>query len=479
MKVHSLYESSKDTDRLLAKVQPKLRKAKIGKNLSCVIQFDCGKKFQTIKGFGCAITESSGYVLSKLPEKERDIVVEKCFGKGNESNRYSFARTHMNSCDFSLENWSCVPQKDETLDSFSFERTDKYLTPILKAAGKKNKDLTVMVTPWSPPAWMKTNGDMNHGGKLKAAYKGLWAKYFVRFIKGLKERGLNVGYVSVQNEPEAVQTWDSCIWTGKEEGLFAVNFLKPEFEKNGLDKVKILIWDHNRDNMTKRMKQSMAVKGADKAIAGLAYHWYSGDQYNHVAECASAFPEKELFFTEGCVEGGSRLGKWHCGERYGHNIINDLNNGCSAWIDWNMALDLEGGPNHVGNFCDAPILVDTESGKVFYQSSYYYIGHFSRFVLPSSKRIYCSMNPFMTPATVDGRMGNTMEAAAFLRPDGKIVLVAMNRTEEDMVFEIDFSSQKGKDKKTEMSYTNNVNKNNLEKVFVCPPRSIQTYVLEK
>ncbi len=479
MKIISLTETSKDSSRRLSKISPNSRKAKIGKNLSCVITIDPGRAFQTIKGFGCAITESSGYVLSKLSPKVQSEIVEKCFASKDSCNNYAFARTHINSCDFSLGNWACVQQKDESLESFSFERVDKYMTPILKLAAKKRPDLRFVATPWSPPAWMKTNGDMNNGGKLKKKYRALWAKYFVLFIKKLKDRGLNTEYVSIQNESEAKQTWDSCLWTAREEGEFAAVFLKPALVQGGFENVKILAWDHNRDRMASRMKNSLAVKGADKAIDGLAYHWYSGGQYQNVAKCAKLFPNKELFFTEGCVEGGSRPGKWHCGERYGHNIINDLNNGCSAWIDWNMALDIGGGPNHAGNNCDAPILIDTKTKEIIYQSSYYYIGHFSRFVLPGSKRLFCSMEAFMIPAAVDGRMDNTMESAAFVRPDGKIALVIMNRTEDDMVFALNVSSQKTKDKNTKMSYTSKVDTDALDKTFVCPPRSVQTYVIEK
>lgn len=476
MKVTNIFESSKDTERRIAEILAEQRLASSERNLSCIIDIDFQKKFQTIKGFGCAITESSGYALSHLSEEQIEKTVESCFSKTG--NAYTFARTHMNSCDFSLGNWACVEQKDETLESFSFERTDKYMTPILKQAAKANSGLCVMVTPWSPPAWMKTNGDMNHGGKLKPEYKSLWAKYYVKFIKGLEERGLHVGVVSIQNESEAAQTWDSCLWTGEEEGEFALNFLKPEFEKNGLGNVKILVWDHNRDNMLPRMKASLSVPGAENAVDGIAYHWYSGAQFDSVAECARLFPGKELFFTEANIEGGSKPGKWYVGERYGHNIINDLNSGCTAWIDWNMALTLDGGPNHVGNNCDSAILIDTQKKELLYQSSFYYIGHFSRFIAPGSSRLFCNMSPFTTPATVTGRMGTEMESCAALRPDGTVAFVVMNRTEDDMVFELNVESGISNAAPREFVYSAKVDGKKQEQTFVCPPRSIQTYILE-
>lgn len=476
MKIVQLYETSKDTEMRLTKIPCAKARAKLGRNLSCVITLNPKNTFQTLKGFGCAITESAGYVLSFLSKEEQNKIVRNCFSE--QGNNYSIVRTHMNSCDFSLENWACLQEKDESLASFSFERTEKYILPILHLAYSQNKNLSVMVTPWSPPAWMKTNNDMNNGGKLKKKYRKLWADYFVKFLQGLKERKLNPKYISIQNECEAVQTWDSCIWTAKEEADFAVNYLKPAFIKNNLSDVKILIWDHNRDNLVKRMKKSFSVPGAKDVIDGMAFHWYSGDQYENVAKCSKALEGKELFFTEGSIEGGSKPNKWYCGERYGHNIINDLNSGCTAWIDWNMALNIEGGPNHVGNFCDAAILVDTDKKEVIYQNSFYYLGHFSRFITPLSKRIGCTMNGFAIPAAFDGRMGSLMESTAFKRPDGKVVLVVMNRTEDDMVFELDYGGVNAVDKNALKAYSAKVEEDKKERSFVCPPRSIQTYIFE-
>jgi glucosylceramidase len=316
-----------------------------------------------------------------------------------------------------------------------------------------------LVSPWSPPAWTKDNNEMNHGGKLLEKYHPLWAAYFMRFIEELKKRGIDTWAVSIQNEPAAKQTWDSCLWSAAEEGEFAVRHLGPALEKyRGIagERVKIFVWDHNRDILWERFSQSMAVANADKYIDGAAFHWYSGDQYENVEKVSKAYPGKALVFTEGCVEGGPRPGAWFPGERYAHNIINDLNSGCTAWIDWNIALDMQGGPNHVGNFCDAPILVDTKTGELCYESSYYYIGHFSRFIRPGARRIALNVSPYMVPSAVDGRMGNMMEFCAFKNSDGSRVLVAMNRTEADMVYELCGSGS--------------------TVVLRCPPRGIQTLI---
>jgi glucosylceramidase len=474
MKVTELFETAKDTAERLASVAPQERLVCKDKMLSCIISVTPSETHQTFLGFGGAATESSGYVLSKLPPVIRDEAIKSYFIDNN----YRFARTHMNSCDFSLENWACVPQKDETLGTFSMERTDRYLTPLLKAANEcTGGKLNVLLSTWSPPAWMKDNNDMNHGGHLLPQYRQLWATYFVTFIHELNKRGLSVPYLTIQNEPAAVQPWDSCEWSAEDEGHFAAELLGPALKEAGLS-TQILIWDHNRDLLAQRFTASLSVPNADKYIAGAAYHWYSGDQYENVRTISEKYPEKQLIFTEGCIEGGPRNGAWFTGERYAHNIINDLNNGCTAWIDWNIVLDMQGGPNHANNFCDSPILADTQTGTLNYQSSFYYIGHFSRFIHPYAKRISTKIESWMTPANVDGRIGNTMETSAFHNEDGTIALVVTNRTEADMIYKLDIADGT-KPTSSVQSYAAHADlQNDSGKLFVCPPRAIQTLILK-
>jgi glucosylceramidase len=480
MTIQTIVETAKDTDRRIAKLAVDERTPGGARNLSCIITLDQSKTFQTFSGFGCALTESSGYVLSRLPSPVRQNVIESCFLPDPErSNCYVQARTHMNSCDFSLDNWACLPSPDKTLRSFSMERTDMYLTPLLQEASfASGGTLKLLISPWSPPAWMKSNADMNNGGFLQPEYRELWADYFVRFITELKKRGLSVSLVSIQNEPAAVQTWDSCIWSGAEEGSFAASCLGPALKKAGYGDIRILVWDHNRDLLFSRMSESMHAAeelNGGGYIGGAAYHWYSGDQYENVAKTAEKWPDKLLVFSEGCIEAGTRPGAWYTGERYAHNIINDLNSGCNMWIDWNMVLDMQGGPNHVGNYCDAPVIADEKSGTVQYESSYWYIGHFSRFIKPGAVRIACTMQPLMTPATVDGRMGNTMESTAFRNPDGSTALVVSNRTEADMVYEL--AADTNADAAGEKRYTAKADDSGRGTILYCPPRSIQTVII--
>lgn len=461
MTITQIHETAKDTDMRLTPCTGESREVKNPRLPSCSITLNPKETFQKIEGFGGALTEASAYVLGKLPEADRNKVLEAFFDP-EKGHGWTLARTHINSCDFSLENWACLETEDETMESFSMKRVDEYQTPLIQDALRHSRGkLRLMLTPWSPPGWMKDNKEMNNGGKLLKKYYPLWARYFVRFIDELKKRNIPVWCVSVQNEPEAKQTWDSCLWTGTEEAVFAVNNLGPELEKAGYGNVPILVWDHNRDRLWDRMSESMSVPGAEQYIGGAAFHWYSGDDYDTVEKVAKAYPDKLLVFTEGCVEGGSRPGAWFSGERYAHNVINDLNSGCTAWIDWNIALDMQGGPNHVANFCDAPVLVDTKNGTANFQSSFWYLGHFSRFIKPGAVRIGAKMNAWMVPAAVDGRAGNTMECCAFRNPDGSIALVLCNRTEADMIYILE-----GADGGERKSYR-------------CPPRGIQTVLIQQ
>ena len=242
-------------------------------------------------------------------------------------------------------------------------------------------------SPWSPPAWMKTNGQMNYGGQLKPECRDVWARYYARYIKEYANEGIAVWGLTVQNEPAATQTWDSCIYSAEEEGAFVRDYLGPTLEKEGLADVKIIVWDHNKDLIYERAEPILSDPETAKYVWGVGFHWYSGDEFENLAKVHDAFPTTNLLFTEGCQEGGVRLGAWDLGERYAHDIIGDLNNWTVGWVDWNMVLDERGGPNHVDNLCDAPVIADTTRNDLYYQNSFYYLGHFSKYIRPGAVRV--------------------------------------------------------------------------------------------
>lgn len=382
-----------------------------------VVNVYASQVYQNILGFGGAFTEASGYCFSRLKEEQQDLVARLYFDK-EDGIGYSFGRLHMNSCDFSLDNYACCEQESDILDGFNIDRDRQYILPMIRKC-QTYGNIQFLMAPWSPPAWMKDNKEMNHGGHLLPEYRKLWAEYYVRFMKAYKEEGVCIAYTSVQNEPYAVQTWDSCIFTAEEERDFVRQYLGPTLEQSEFKDVKILVWDHNKERILEHVEPIFTDKEASKYIWGTAFHWYSGDHFEALDLMRRNWPDKQLVMTECCVD-LTCPSELVAAERYAHEIIGDFVNGTTAFIDWNLLLDENGGPNHVGNFCDAPIRMNTADGEVSIHLSYYYIGHFSRFLPEGSMRIastgYCS----------------EMEHIAFKRPDGSIVIELLNRTNENL-----------------------------------------------
>jgi len=350
----------------------------------------------------------------------------------------------MNSSDFSLGNWAC--QETETGD-FSIERYEEAILPMIRdAEAVRGEKIKLLVSPWSPPAWMKTTGKMNNGGQLKLEFRQQWAEYYVTFIKALQEKGFDIWGLTTQNEPEATQTWDSCIYSPEEERDFIKHYLGPALAKAGLSDIRIVCWDHNRDNLYLRSSVILSDKEAAKYVWGSGFHWYVDNAFDNVQSVHDAFPDKHLLFTEGCQEGGPHHGEWEVAERYGESIISDFNKWTRGWIDWNLMLDHTGGPNHVGNLCSAPMLSTEEGSDFDLQPSYFYLNHLSpRFIPEGSMRV-------LTASAKDD-----LQKVAFTRPDGKTALVIMNSSEDSIDFHISLKGQ----------YLN----------CIMPARAMQTYIL--
>ena len=392
-----IYVTSKDDSSKRISLSPIEELSKDTAKIKSKITIEPKNQRQEILGFGGSFTEASSSIYKELDEEKKEEIIESYFGENG--NKYSMARTHINSCDFSLGNYAHVEdENDLELKTFSLERNKISLIPMINDALKKRKNkIRIMASPWSPPAWMKTTGEMNFGGKLKSEYRDTWADYYCKFIENCEKENVPIWGLSIQNEPEAKQTWDSCLYTAEEERDFIKNHLGPSLKKHNLLDRKVIIWDHNRDVMVERARTVLSDPDAAKYVWGTGFHWYCGDHFDNVQKVHDEFPDKQLIFTEGCQEGGPHIGSWDLGERYATSIINDLNRWTVAWIDWNLILNEQGGPNHVGNYCSAPIIVDTRSQDLLYQSSYYYIGHFSRFILPGDKII----NSKITNDTID------------------------------------------------------------------------------
>ncbi len=438
----NIYLTSKDTENRIKKIPESEIIVNTNSELK-TIRLNKNRTKQSILGFGGAFTESSASIYNQLDLIKKNEIIEAYFGE--KGNKYNMGRTHINSCDFSLKNYAHCETEDEFLNDFSIERDKKMLIPLIKAALKKSiNPIHLMASPWSPPAWMKTNNEMNHGGKLKEKYNNTWAEYYCKYIEFYEKDGIPIWGISVQNEPEAVQTWDSCLYTAEEERDFIKKFLGPALERYNYLHKKLIIWDHNRDVMVKRARTVLSDPDASKYVWGTGFHWYNGDHFDEVQKVHDEFPDKELIFTEGCQEGGPHIGSWNLGERYATSIINDLNRWTVAWIDWNLILDERGGPNHVGNFCSAPIIVDTNKNELLYQSSYYYLGHFSRFFNRGDKIIECKNST------------ENLLALSAIDENQKVTSTIMNKEEKSMHF----------------LYENGTN----AKALSIPPRSIMTLV---
>ncbi len=391
---------------------------------------DPDKSFQEIEGFGGAFTESAAVTFAEMPAELQKEVLSAYFDP-QKGHGYTLCRTHLNSCDFSLGNYACADQPNDTeLASFTLDRERQALLPLMKAAQETaGGKIRMLISPWSPPAWMKTTGIMNQGGKLRPECAAIWAKHYLRFAEELGKEGLPTWGLTVQNEPAATQTWDSCVYSAEEEGAFVRDHLGPLLHQAGRQDIRILVWDHNREIIYSRVKPIYDDPETAKYVWGAGFHWYCGDHFDNVQLVHESYPDKKLLFTEGCQESGVHGGSWALGERYARSIINDLNQWTVGWIDWNILLNEAGGPNHVGNYCSAPIIYDRVIKRLNWQSSYYYIGHFSRFIKPGARRIVAAASK------------DELETTAVQNPDGSIAVVVLNRTEQAFPFHLRLNGQ--------------------------------------
>lgn len=378
-------------------------------------------KYQTMEGFGGAITDSAGYVFSLLNEEEKKEMLSQYFGKGNM--KYRMVRIPIDSCDFSLGHYEADAEEgDGNFEKFSFGRVEKYILPLLDAAEKEyGGRLDIMLSPWSPPAYMKTNGERNNGGKLKKEYYGRWAAYLCRYAKEYRNRGYHVTRMSLQNEPKAKQTWDSCVYTAEEEKVFLRDYLWPALVEHHLDDIEIYLWDHNKERVFERA-ESIIDGETSHMVAGIAFHWYSGDHFDAVRMLKERFPDKKLILSEACIEYCKFAADDYLrnAQKYAHDIIGDLNAGMSAFFDWNLILDEMGGPNHVKNYCDAPYLYHTKEKKLTEGNILGYLWHFSHFIEAGAVRIGTSCYT------------DKLEITSFEK-DGCIVFVLLNRTDEELL----------------------------------------------
>ncbi len=385
---------------------------------------------QVFHGFGGALTEAVGYTFSRLPEAAQRQLLNAYFGP--EGLGYRFGRCSVDSCDFSLSHYSALREStDAELTGFSIERDRMYVLPLIHAAQALCPGLKIMLSPWSPPDFMKDSGQRNGGGRLLPEYGALWARYLCRYIEEYQKEGVPIFALSVQNEPNAAQEWDSCKYSPEQERGFITEHLADALASRGLGDILLTVWDHNKERLYDRALAVLSDERARAAVGALGYHWYSGDHFDALELVRAQFPEKQLIFTESCIE-YSRFdpdNQLAHAERYAHEIIGGLNHGMNLFLDWNICLDHDGGPNHVQNYCAAPIMATPEFDGLAFKLSYHYIGQFSRYIMPGA---VCVGNT---------RYSSDVESTACLNPDGSLICVVMNLKPED---EICFLRAEGK-----------------------------------
>ncbi|NRD18620.1 glycoside hydrolase family 30 protein [Winogradskyella eckloniae] len=426
-----VYTTAQNTEKRLSLDYSKtFEKAKQPSEGEISIFVNPEKQFQAFLGIGGAITDAAAEVFSKLSKDKQDELLNAYYSE--EGINYNIIRTSIHSSDFGLGSHTYIEEGDKALKTFSIEKDKVKRIPMIKRAQALiNEDLVFYASPWSPPAFMKTNNNMLQGGKLLPEYNQVWADYFVKFIEAYEAEDIPVWGVTIQNEPMAVQRWESCIYTAEEERNFLKNYLGPTFENNGLGDKNIVVWDHNRDLISQRANTIFEDPEAMKYAWGIGFHWYEtwtgGEpKYDNLKNIKSSFPDINLLFTEGCQEDfdPTQYQRWSNAERYGNSMINDFNSGTVGWTDWNILLNEKGGPNHVQNFCFAPIHADTKTNELIYTPSYYYIGHFSKFIKKGALRI----------STTTSR--STIESSSFQNPNGTIVTVVMNKTDDKIDYNL-------------------------------------------
>lgn len=436
-------------------------------------------KYQTITGFGGAFTESSAYLLNQLSEGNRKKIIDAYFSK--EGANYSLQRTHMNSCDFSRSNYSYTPKPSKDLADFSIKEDQPDLLPMIKDAMAASEDgFKIFASPWTAPPWMKDNGSYV-GGKLLPEYYDTWALFFSKYVDAYKEEGIDIWGFTIENEPLGNgNNWESMHFTPKEMTDWVVNHLGPKLEADGKGDLIILGYDQNREHLDEWVDEMYRDEKARKYFDGTAIHWYAStfmyfpEQLQYAHEKA---PKKYLIQSEACVdaevpvwrddawyfekeatdwgwdwapeEDKHRHPKYSPVNRYARDIIGCLNNWVDGWVDWNMVLDRQGGPNWFKNWCIAPVIVDPEKDEVYFTPLYYTMAHFSKFIRPEA-----------TVIGLDGQFSDeTLMGAAAKNPDGSIAVVLFNPEKE--------------------AKTINLILHNKSKTIQISPQAIQTVLIQK
>ncbi|MBS1534095.1 MAG: glycoside hydrolase family 30 protein [Bacteroidetes bacterium] len=439
--VYETSESGNKLQKITAFSQPKKQ---LNLRLNEQIQY------QTITGFGGSFTAASAHLLNQLSPPNRKKILEAYFG--NQGARYSLTRAHINSCDFSLKQYAyAMVEGDLTLEHFSIAEDLQGIIPMIHQAQSISEDgFKIIASPWTAPPWMKDNKSWI-GGKLLPQYRDTWALYYAKYLDAYQKQGIHIWGLTVVNEPHGNgNNWESMLFSPAEMTDFVQHYLGPKLAADGKSAVKILGYDQNRAGLPEWVDAMFANEQSSRYFSGTAIHWYESTydffpkalQYAH-----QKAPDKHLIQTEACVD--SEVPHWQDDawywkkeatdwgwdwaaenekylhpkyapvNRYATDIIGCLNNWVDGWIDWNMVLDRQGGPNWFKNWCVAPVIVDVDKDEVYFTPLYYTMAHFSKFIRPGAVKIDCVID------------SSEVMTTAVKNPDNSIVVVIFNPTEQD------------------------------------------------
>ncbi len=450
----TVYQTSANGDKLKQKTEF------ISNDSASTILILPEQKFQTITGFGGSFTQASAYLLNKLGEANREKILKAYFSE--EGANYSLTRTHINSCDFSLFHYAYnnVPG-DVTLKQFDISEDRKDLIPIIQAAQKISKSgFKLISSPWTAPPWMKDNNNWV-GGKLLPQYYPAWALYFSKYLNAYQKEGIEIWGVTVENEPHGNgNNWESMHYSPREMTDFVEQYLGPELEKSGFNTTKILGYDQNRAGLKEWVDEMYKSEKSSKYFDGTAVHWYEStfDYFGEALQYAhKKNPSKYLINTEACVD--SEVPKWMDDNwywskeatdwgwdwasdkekylhpkyapvnRYAEDIIGCLNNYVDGWIDWNLVLNKQGGPNWFKNWCTAPVIVDEEKDEVYFTPLYYTMAHFSKYIRPGAVRIGFESTD------------KDLKVTAALNPNGSVAIILFNPTEKEKPIHLNYKDE--------------------------------------
>ena len=393
------------------------------------IEIDAIFKYQEIDGFGNCLTGGSAMLIYKMNIAARKALLHELFGIEDENIGISYLRVSIGASDLDekIFSYNDLPngESDPEMKKFDLGYDKLYLIPLLKEILEINPNIKILGSPWSAPVWMKSNND-TRGGSLKPEYFDAYSRYFVKYIQSMKNAGIMIDAITIQNEPLHPGNNPSMYMTAADQALFIKNHLGPEFVSAGIN-TKIIIYDHNADRPDYPM-EILRDREVAKYIDGSAFHLYAGN-IDALSEVHSAFPEKNLYFTEQWVGAPGDLAKeltWHIRTL----IIGGTRNWCRNVLEWNMAADPNHDPHTDRGGCDRCLgAVTIDGNKITRNPSYYILAHAAKFVRPGSYRIKSNL--------IDN-----LPNVCFETPSGQKVLIVLNDTSDKINFNIGFNGKR-------------------------------------